>query len=179
MKKLAWFMLVAVTLVAGVYVFRHLARWEWHRAMFAGMVMLAGELALVGAIVVRAIRRAAAASRSDSAVDGRVLARLQETRPPSERVFAWLKPDDGQMHVFVSILLGGGVLVSAAAWLIDKTAKATGSGGLERGLAQRLSELQLPEDGFVVDDRILLGAGRGVDDHGLRLLLGPAPDTQR
>lgn len=179
MKKIAWFMLVAVTLTAGVYVFRHLVRWEWHRAMFAGMVMLAGELALVGAIVVRTIRRAAPQPRSNSSVDGRVLARLQETRPPSERVFAWLKPDDGQLHVFVSILLGGGVLVSAAAWVIDKMAKASGSGGLERGLAQRLRALQLPEDGFVVDDGILLGAGRGVDSRALRLLLGPDPETER
>lgn len=179
MKKIAWFMLVAVTLAAGVYVFRHLIRWEWHRAMFAGMAMLAGELALVGAIVVRAVRRAVEQSPPDTAVDARVLARLESTRPPSDRVFAWLKPDDGQLHVFVSILLGGGVLVSAAAWVIDKMAKATGSGGLERALARRLGALQLPKGGFVVDDAMLLAAGRDVHKPALRLLLGPEPDGER
>lgn len=170
MKKLAWLLLMVVTATAAVYMFRHLARWEWHRAMFAGIAMIAGELALVGAVVVRAVRRAAA--RPD--VDDRALRRLRESRPPSRRVFAWLQPEPGELNVFVSILLGGGVLVSAAAWIVDKMAKATSSGGLENRLAAQLASLQPPENGFVVADETLLAAGRPVDDETVGLLLGPS-----
>lgn len=178
MKKIAWFLLVIVTVVSAVYVFRHLARWEWHRAMFAGIAMIAGEVALVGAVVVRAARRAVANTPARAATDERVRERLRESRPDSSRVFAWLRPQDGQLDVFVSILLGGGVVVSAAAWVVDRVAKVTSSGGLEKRLAAQLGRLQ-PPDGFVVDDATLMAAGRPVDDAALRLLLGPSADVRR
>lgn len=174
MKKLAWLLLLAVTVTAAVYLFRHLIRWEWHRAMFAGIAMLAGEIALATAVIVRTIRRALA-ERGNTGVDERVLARLRESRPPSGRVFAWLKPEADHTNVFVSILLAGGVVVSAAAWAIDKVAKTTSTGGMENRLAARLATLQPPPDGFVAADDTLLAAGRPVDDDTLELLLGPSP----
>lgn len=174
MKKLAWFLVLAVTVTAAVYMFRHLASWEWHRAMFAGIAMLAGELALATAIIVRTIKRSASQGGAGPEIDDRVVARLRESRPPSGRVFAWLKPEQGQTNVFVSILLAGGVVVSAGAWVIDKIAKATSTGGMENRLAAQLATLQPPADGFVAADDELLPAGRPVDDETLGLLLGPS-----
>lgn len=178
MKKLAWLLLIALTVTAAVYVFRHLARWEWHRAMFAGIAMLAGELALATAIIVRTIRRTTAA-RGRADVNERVLARLQESRPPSGRVFAWLKPETDHTNVFVSILLAGGVVVSAAAWVLDKVAKTTSTAGMESRLAAQLASLQPPPDGFVAADDTLLAAGRPVNDKTLALLLGPSSGDAR
>lgn len=174
MKKLAWLLALAVTITAMVYMFRHLASWEWHRAMFAGIAMLAGQLALATAIIVRTIKRTGAQGGGGAAVDDRVVARLRQTRPPSGRVFAWLKPEQGQMNVFVSILLAGGVVVSAGAWVIDKIATTTSAGGMENRLAAKLATLQPPADGFVAADGELLPAGRPVDDETLGLLLGPS-----
>lgn len=174
MKKFGMFVLAAVTVVSAIYLFRHLVRWEWHRAMFAGVVMLAGEIALAGIVVLRGVRRVLAEASTHADVDDRVLERLRQARPPSSRVFAWLQPDGNQLNVFVSILLGGGVLISAAAWVIDKLAKATSSGGLESRLAMRLMRLRLPDGGFVVPDDILITTGRSDQDDAVRLLLGPA-----
>ena len=75
--------------------------------------------------------------------------------------------------MFVLILLGGAVLVSAAAWLIDKVASNTAKPTLEAGLAAKLERLQPPDGGLVPADDPLFGAGRCVDDDALRLLLGP------
>lgn len=173
MKKIALFGLAAVTFVAAVYLIRHLIRWEWHRAMFSGIAMLAGEIALAAVVILRAVRRAVEKASAPE-VDQRVLSRLQQSRPPSARAFAWLQPDQSQCNVFVSILLGGGVLISAAAWLLDKLAKATSSGGLEKGLATRLARLAPPRQGFVMPDDVLLAAGRRVEDDALQLLLAPS-----
>ena len=94
-------------------------------------------------------------------------------RPPAKQPFQWLAPDDTNSYVFVSILLGGGVLVSAGAWALDKLGNATASGGLEDNLAAQLGNLGPPPGGFVVDDASLLAAGRGVEDETVELLLRP------
>lgn len=174
MKNVAWVVVFAVTVVAAVYMFRHLVSWEWHRAMFAGIAMLGGELALATAIIVRAIKRSASQGEGRAEIDDRVVARLRESRPPSGRAFAWLKPEQGQMNVFVSILLAGGVVVSVGAWVIDKIARATSTGGMENRLAAKLATLQPPADGFVAADDELLPAARPVDDDTLALLLRPS-----
>jgi hypothetical protein len=52
------------------------------------------------------------------------------------------------MGVFLPVLLGAGVLVSAVAWLIEHLARATVSPTLERRLAVRLDTLALPPGGL-------------------------------
>ena len=48
-------LLVAVTLVAsGAYVLVYLQRWEWNRALIAGVFMLASEMILVAAVLAAA-----------------------------------------------------------------------------------------------------------------------------
>lgn len=136
--------------------------------------MVAGELALVGVAILHGVRREIRKTAARDQTHDQILHRLRETRPPSGRAFEWLRPRDNELHVFVSILLGGGALISVAAWIIDKLAKATSSAGLEHRLAAQLGRLRPPSDGFVVPDDVLIAGVGGVDDDSIRLLLGPS-----
>ena len=172
MKVLAW-IAGAVTLAAtGAYVFIYLARWEWHRALLVAVFFVAAELGMLGALLLRRLTRleASAAAEADTAV----LDRLRSAPYPDR--FAWLERSVGRTNVFLTILLGGGVIVSAGAWLLDRLAGRTAGPGTDRAIASRLRPLSLP-DGFVADDAELLARDRPyADDPGLRLLVGPSPD---
>jgi hypothetical protein len=159
-----------VTLAAaGWYVFIYLARWEWNRALMAGVLFVAAELGLLGLLLLdrlarlerrlderdRAPARVAPPATvapslepaAPAAADARVLARVHDAAPPPRRPFAWLDPTD-RMSVFVPVLLGAGVLLSGAAWLVERVARLTGGAALERRLAARLDVLALPPGGL-------------------------------
>jgi hypothetical protein len=51
--------------------------------------------------------------------------------------------------VFLPILLGAGVLASAAAWAVESLARATAGPALERRLAYRLAAFDLPAGGLL------------------------------
>ncbi|MFP3900684.1 MAG: hypothetical protein ACLFXM_07495 [Acidimicrobiia bacterium] len=75
------------------------------------------------------------------------------------------------------MLLGGGAVVSAGAWVLDRVAGRTVHPELERSLAARLASLAPPDGGLVADDAELAAAGDEPDAAAVRLLLGPAvPD---
>ena len=63
------------------------------------------------------------------------------------RPFAWMEPQ--QMNVFVPVLLGAGVVLSALAWVVDKVARLTAVPTMERGLARKLSTMQPARDGLL------------------------------
>ena len=76
---------------------------------------------------------------------------MRNGAPAARRPFAWMG-DPTQMNVFVPLLMGAGVLVSAVAWLVERMARATARPVLERDLTRRLGALTMPAQGFIVDD---------------------------
>jgi hypothetical protein len=175
MKRLGWAVLAATALGSGAYVFVYLYRWEWHRALFAAVAFLAAEVAICTALVMRRLARGRPSDtpRRASEPDPQVIARLRASTVRHDP-FAWMRPRADRTNVFVTMLLGGGVLISAAAWAVDRLAARTAGVALERDLARRLRVLELPEAGFVADDAELLAQDVPyADDPELRLLLGP------
>jgi uncharacterized coiled-coil protein SlyX len=153
---------VTVLVATGLYFFVYLWRWEWNRALIAGVLFVATETAMATASVLGRLRRI---DDRLAAVDPRVLGRLRESAPPPHDHFEWLSPKSGRMGVFVPVLIGMGVVASGLAWLVERLARATAGPVLERGLAGRLAPLAWPADGLLppVDDPAALLAGPGTD----------------
>ena len=157
---------LAVMASTALYFFVYLWRWEWNRALIAGMLFVATEVAVATVAVLNRLRRLAEQLASP---DPGVLARIRESAPPPRDQFAWLSPKSGQMGVFVPVLIGMGVIASALAWVVERLARATAGPVLERGLAARLSPLAWPAGGLVP----------GGDDDPLALLDHPVARPPR
>lgn len=133
---------------AGWYFFAYLTRWEWNRALVAGVIFLAMEVAIVAGAVLERLRRLSTAidelhHRSTAEPrDEQVLQRIGEAAPPRREPFAWLTPD--RTSVFVPVLLGAGVIASGVAWTVERLARAGVGRHFERGLARRLQAFALP-----------------------------------
>jgi hypothetical protein len=141
---------VVVLLASGTYFFVYLWRWEWNRAIVAGILFLAAEIGLATVALLDRLRALSSSTRATSAApDPEVLAHLRETAPPGRDHFEWLSPRSGQVGVFVPVLMGMGVVVSAAAWLIERLSRATARPVLERRLASRLTPLSWPAGSLV------------------------------
>ncbi|MDQ3384604.1 MAG: hypothetical protein M3503_01120 [Actinomycetota bacterium] len=177
MRKISWFAGGVTLLASGAYVFIYLYRWEWHRALFVAVVFVAIEVALATGLVLRQLSTSSPVAQTQRITgvgpDPQVLARLRSTPPRSDH-FAWLAHDLSRTHVFVTAMLGGGVLLSAGAWAVDRLAHHTAGPALDRDLAVRLGALAFPADGLVADDAELLASDVPYhDEPDLRLLLGP------
>jgi hypothetical protein len=147
-RKVALAALAVVMAAAGWYVFVYLYRWEWNRAIVAGVIFLAAEVALIGSLVISRLTTLGRRVDALAPPDERVLRRLRENAPEPAKPFAWLgRPD--QTNVFVPVLLGAGVVLSGLAWLVDRLARLTAVPSLERGLARRLNTLQPPPGGLL------------------------------
>ncbi|HEX2038366.1 MAG TPA: hypothetical protein VHF47_01395 [Acidimicrobiales bacterium] len=149
MRRVAYGLGLVVLLASGTYVFVYLYRWEWNRALFAAALFIATEVAMGLAWVLERLRGLADAVDRLQRADPEVQERLRESRPPGRRHFAWLAPNAERMDVFVPILMGAGVVLSALAWAVEKLARATARPTLERALAARLRTMSLPEGGLV------------------------------
>lgn len=132
--------------VTGLYFFVYLWRWEWNRALIAGLIFVAIEVAMATAMVLGQFRRL---NDRLAQPDARVLSRLRESAPPVRDHFEWLEPGSASTGVFVPLLLGMGVVASALAWMVERLARHTAGPVLERGLASRLAPLAWPADGLV------------------------------
>jgi hypothetical protein len=142
--------LAALTLAAsGGYVFVYLYRWEWNRALVSAAIFIATEIAVTGWLLADRMRRVERRidALATASQERRVL-RLRETAPPARTGFAWLARPNG-MNVFVPVLMGAGVMLSALAWVVERIARATAGPTAERGLATRLGALDLPARGFL------------------------------
>jgi hypothetical protein len=139
---------IVTALGSGAYVLIYLYRWEWNRALIAGMIFIAIELALLGAAILDRLnglgRRMDDLERGIVARD--VLARIQESGPAPRRHFAWLTDAD-RASVFVPVLMGAGVVISALAWAVERVARRTGRPVLERRLAARIAPIALSQPG--------------------------------
>ncbi|HKY78281.1 MAG TPA: hypothetical protein VJS45_19250 [Acidimicrobiia bacterium] len=152
MRRLGLAVPVASAAATAVYTIVYLYRWEWHRALVAAVFLVVAEVALATVAILRRLSALdhrldtlSAAPPPPDTVD--VLSRVRESAPPPRPVFAWLTPQG--TNVFLPILLGAGVLASAAAWVVETLARATARPVLERRLATRLGALALPGGGLL------------------------------
>jgi hypothetical protein len=153
MRRFARAVAVLAAATCGAYTLVYLYRWEWHRAILAGVFLVVAEVALAAAVLLR--RLVALDRRLTEVVEAtarpapqpEILVHLREAAPAPRPPFAWLEPD--RLGVFLPILLGAGVLASAAAWVVEALARKTAQPALERRLAARLEVFALPAGGLL------------------------------
>jgi hypothetical protein len=96
---------------------------------------------------------------------------LSETRPSRDR-FAWMRESSGQLNVFITFVVAGGVLLSGFAWVVDRVASKTSSPAGEERLARQLYPISYPPGGLLLDDvTVLAQEVPGADDAQIRQLL--------
>ena len=168
MKALAWLAGIGTLVAGGFYMIVSLNRWEWNRALFFGLIVLIAEVALATGLVLRRLSRLEYRSRVDPAVANV----LRETRPPSPDRFAWLRDSTKQTNVFITFLVGGGVILSAIAWMVDRIASNTSSPAGEEKLLRQLGHISYPSGGLLLDDvTVLAQEVPGASDDQIRWLL--------
>ncbi len=173
MKIIAWLAAIGTLVASAVYAVVSLNRWEWNRALFFGLIVLITEVGLATALVLRRLARIDRANHE--VMDPMLREILRANRPARHDRFAWLKESPSQMNVFITFLVGGGVLLSAAAWLIDRVASATSTPVGEQRLARQLGPISYPRGGLMVDEITALAQDvPGADDAQIRKLLRSA-----
>jgi hypothetical protein len=152
-RRLALLAAFVVMAASGAYVFIYLYRWEWNRALVSGVIFLAAEIGLLGALILDRVatvgHRLDELDRGPRPADERVLRRLQENAQEPAKPFAWMTRS--QTNVFVPVLFGAGVVLSALAWVVDRVARATAGPAMEKGLARTLTALQPLPGGMLGD----------------------------
>lgn len=152
MKRLAYVAGLAVLIPSGAYIFVYLYRWEWNRALIAGLFFVAAEIGLMGAALFERMKRLEARmDQRPSGAEPVVLERILESRPLPRRPFAWLTERNDELNVFVPVLLGAGLVISALAWLVERIATLTARPLLERRLVEMLAPISLPGGSLVAD----------------------------
>ncbi len=167
MKVIAWLAGISTLLTGALYMIVSLNRWEWTRALFFGLIVLIAEVGLATGVVLRRLTRL----EHSRTVDRAIAEILRETRPTRDR-FAWLKRSAEQSNVFITFLVGGGVLLSGIAWVVDRVAAKTSSPAGEQRLASDLAPISYPPGGLLLDDITVLAQDvPGADDVQIRKLL--------
>ncbi|MDT0275470.1 hypothetical protein [Blastococcus goldschmidtiae] len=178
MRPVIWTTGTLALLASGGYVLVYVYRWEWHRALLVGILFLAALVGMSTALVLRRLgrleRTVSAPSRADDALQHLRAAPVELPR------FRWLAPHDpDRVGVFIPLLIGGGVLLSGAAWLVERVAGSAARAGVEEDLAGDLRGLSFPVAPLVPSPgEVLAGVGREADP-GLEVLLGPAGGSPR
>jgi hypothetical protein len=176
-KKLSLGALAFTLVLTGIWTALSLYRWEWTRALWMTMLFVVAEVALVGVLIMQRLR-----TIEEQIEDSRttvVVRRRAEGIPATDR-FEWLKESTNRTNVFVTVLLGGGVLVSGILWVIDKLAGRSVASSQERRLAAQLRGIAFPASGFVPPDSVLFAADLDRDEReDLALLLLGRTETPR
>jgi hypothetical protein len=169
-KTIAWLTGVGTLLASAAYMIVSLNRWEWSRALFFGLILLVAEVGLATALVLRRLAMLERANRE--VLDPMLREILRANRPAARDRFGWLKEVPSQLNVFVTFLVGGGVLMSAIAWVVDRVASGTSNAVGERRLARDLRHISYPAGGLLVDDVTVLAQDvPGADDRQIRKLM--------
>ncbi|MGH9211228.1 MAG: hypothetical protein ACRD2C_11165 [Acidimicrobiales bacterium] len=169
MKTIAWLAGVGTLLAGALYMIVSLNRWEWNRALFFGLIVLIAEVGLATGLVLRRLARLEYNLRRGDPAVANV---LRESRRPSPDRFAWLRESSRDLNVFITFLVGGGVLLSAIAWLVDRLASKTSSPIGEERLARQLGSISYPSGGLLLDDvTVLAQEVPGANDDQIRQLL--------
>lgn len=142
---------VVVLVLSGAYLMIYLYRWEWNRAIISGLFFVGAEVAVATAMIMRRLRgleNRASATGDEPSPSPVVLDRLRSTPLDRPDPFEWLKPEAGGTGVFVPVLLGAGVILSAFAYAVERIAEATAVPLMDRRIASRLSALSPPANGL-------------------------------
>ena len=172
MKTVAWLAGIGTLVAAAAYMLVSLNRWEWNRALFFGLIVLIAEVGLATGLVLRRLARLEHTQRN--MIDPAMAEILRATRPPHPDRFAWLKESAAGRgtNVFITFLVGGGVILSAGAWIVDRVASNTSTPLGEERLARELGNISYPRGGLLVDDVTVLAQDvPGADDAQIRKLL--------
>ena len=133
LRVLGWVVLLA----SGTYLLVYLYRWEWNRALISGLFFVAAEVALASSAILR--RLTSVEHRLDEASRAAPAARPSTGGGGEGGPFAWMSDD--RLGVFVPVLLGVGVILSAIAYLVERTATATGAWAGDAVAERRLRRL--------------------------------------
>lgn len=149
-RRLARLLSAVVLVASGTYVFVYLVRWEWNRALIAGLFFLAAELALVADVLSHRVGSLGARIEQERTREQTttLAARLRANRPDTPGPFAWLAPDRDRLDVFLPILIGAGVLLSALAYVVEQVSRVTAVPVAENELARGLATMALPVEGL-------------------------------
>lgn len=158
MKRLVIGLVVAMALVCGAYTIIYLVRWEWNRALIAGLFFVAMEILLCLVVLMDRLDRVEirldglqhAAPRSAEHIDARAttLDALRESRPEPRDHFAWIRDQHSSTNVFLPVLLGAGLAASALAWIVERLARLTVWPVREQHLSHQLVALAPPAGGL-------------------------------
>ena len=169
MKIIAWLAGIGTLLSGALYMVVSLNRWEWNRALFFGLIVLIAEVGLATGLV---LRRLARLEHVSSRVDPAVANIIREARPPSPDRFAWLRESNQNLNVFITFLVGGGVMLSGIAWVVDRVASKSSSPAGEERLGRQLNPISYPSGGLLLDDiTVLAQEVPGANDDQIRQLL--------
>jgi hypothetical protein len=172
MRRIGSLVLVVTMLIAGGYALVYFARWEWNRALVSGVVFVAAEVAVATGAVLRRLSRVEA-RLGEEPPDGDPTETSGDDRPEAEE-FRWLALEPDRFGVFIPILMGGGILVSAITWVLERISQRTSDPASARELPDSLRRISFPDGGLLPQDHELRAQGpAGHDDELLRLLLGP------
>jgi hypothetical protein len=168
-KIIAWLAGIGTLLAGALYMIVSLNRWEWNRALFFGLIVLIAEVGLATGLV---LRRLARLEHVSSRVDPAVANIIREARPPSPDRFAWLRESNHNLNVFITFLIGGGVMLSGIAWVVDRVASKSSSPAGEERLGRQLNPISYPSGGLLLDDiTVLAQEVPGANDDQIRQLL--------
>jgi hypothetical protein len=175
-KLLAWLAGVGTLLGASAYMVVSLNRWEWNRALFFGLIVVMAEVGLATGLVLRKVEQLRPPPPDD---DRDTINVLRATRGDLPDRFAWMKEStQGNLNVFITFLVGGGLIISGVGWLIDRLAVRTATPAGERLLAAQLESIRYPAGGLVLDDVTVLAQDTpGASDEQLWKLLRRARRT--
>ena len=170
MKIIGWLAGIGTLLAGLVYMVVSLNRWEWNRALFFGLIVLIAEVGLATGMVLRRIARLEYTAKT---LDPAVLTILRESRPPMPDRFAWLRDSAARdLNVFITFLVGGGVLISGIAWVVDRVASKSSSPTGDERLTRQLAPISYPAGGLLLDDiTVLAQEVPGANDDQIRQLL--------
>jgi hypothetical protein len=149
-RSLARLLMLFVAAVSGTYLVVYLYRWEWNRALISGLFFLAAEVAYVGSSLraeIRGLRARIDALEATPDGNGRAQPDTAAARPA--RPFGWLRDSASQTNVFVPVLLGAGVILSALAFVVERVAGIVARSLGDRSIARRPFALQPPSDGLL------------------------------
>jgi hypothetical protein len=168
-KIIAWLAGIGTLVAGALYMVVSLNRWEWNRALFFGLIVLIAEVGLATGLV---LRRLARLEHVSSRVDPAVANIIREARPPSPDRFAWLRESNHNLNVFITFLVGGGVMLSGIAWVVDRVASKSSSPAGEERLGRQLNPISYPSGGLLLDDiTVLAQEVPGANDDQIRQLL--------
>ncbi|HEY3142139.1 MAG TPA: hypothetical protein VGJ86_13470 [Acidimicrobiales bacterium] len=171
MRIIAWLAGLGTLLAGAGYMVVSLNRWEWNRALFFGLIVVIAEIGLATGLVLRRLARLEYTLTS-AGQDPAVRAIIRQARPPSPDRFAWLRESTSGLNVFITFLVGGGVLISGVAWVVDKVASRSSSPMGEEKLARQLDPISYPSGGLLLDDiTVLAQEVPGANDDQIRQLL--------